>query len=455
MLDRNGNPALSVQAGNGEILPVSAENPLHIKIVNEDCSPFGGRGGNLTPEQTSALAKLPEISKKIQKLEENPTNPNLQKIRIKYFAGKGEKKPATITNNANNVGIFTNSTNYQYSGKKVTAVGFITAQEGEIELRICDHVTPLTFTSAGRITLKPGTEMQWYPVDIDVPEGKWLAVKCETGLFKYASATTNDIGGSGFLTITAGIPNPVTAGGSSSYLGMGIEVEETIDTSKPYAGKLFAVLGDSISTFQDYITPGNSVYYNAERQAQFGLTSVDDTWWMKTIKALGGLLNNNDAWSGSRVSGSTNPGLAFLRTNRIDANTDVVLVMIGINDLSGNVPLGDLNAVGHAHDLNNITGAYQAFIEKMQGYYPNLEIILVTNLSRWINNNENTNANGLTPRLLQDRIKEIAKLYGLKCVDMNEIGHNKFNNSALAPDNTHPNKLGMDRMAKKIVAELN
>lgn len=409
----------------------------------------GGGTGNvqLSEEQKEKLTKIlsDEISSSTEK-----------KIKVRYFAGKGEKKPASLPNNANTVGTFTNSTNYQYAGKKVTAVGFITAQEGEIELRICDHVQPLTFKSAGRITLKPGTEMQWYPVDIDVPQGKWLAVKCETGLFKYASATTTDIGGNGFLTITNGIPNPVTAGGSSSYLGFGVEVEETIDTSKPYASKLFAVLGDSISTFQDYITPGNSVYYNPERQAQFGLTSVDETWWMKTINALGGLLNNNDAWSGSRVSGETSPGLAFLRTNRIDANTDVVLVMIGINDLSGNVPLGTaVNPVGHAHSLTEITGAYQAFIEKMQGFYPHLEIILITNLNRWINNNENVNGNGLTPRLLQDRIKEIAKTYGLKCVDMNEIGHNKFNNSALMPDNTHPNKLGMDRMAKKIISELN
>lgn len=410
----------------------------------------------LTPEQTDALAKLPKIEESIKELKENPASSTLQKIRVKYFAGKGEKKPTAIPNQANLVGTFTNSTNYQYAGKKVTAVGFITYTPGEIELRICEHVQPLTFEVATRIDLKAGEGMQWYPVDIDVPEGKWLAVKCNVGVFKYASATTTDIGGNGFLTITAGIPNPVTAGGSSSYLGFGIEVEETIDTSKPYAGKLFAVLGDSISTYENYITPGNTLYYNAERQRTFGLESVDETWWMKTIKALGGLLNTNDAWSGSRVSGETSPGLAFLRTNRIDANTDVALVMIGINDLSGNVPLGTaVNPVGHAHSLTEITGAYQAFIEKMQGLYPHLEIILVTNLNRWINNNENTNTNGLTPRLLQDRIKEIAKLYGLKCVDMNEIGHNKFNNSALAPDNTHPNELGMDRMAKKIVAELN
>lgn len=36
MIDRNGNPALSVQAGNGEILPVSLNNPLPVQIITVD-----------------------------------------------------------------------------------------------------------------------------------------------------------------------------------------------------------------------------------------------------------------------------------------------------------------------------------------------------------------------------------------------------------------------------------
>lgn len=130
------------------------------------------------------------------------------------------------------------------------------------------------------------------------------------------------------------------------------------------------------------------------------------------------------------------------------------MIMIGINDLSGNVPLGNLGEVGASHNRAEITGAYQEAIEKMQAYYPNMEIVLISNLNRWISGNVNTNASGLTPNLLQNRIAEIAKLYGLKFVSMNEIGHNKFSHLSLAPDNTHPNKLGMERMAKKIVAEL-
>lgn len=452
MSDRN---FLYFKNEKGLEVPVSVRNPLPLTFIGNNNPLIGGNNSDtsLTPEQTSALEKLPETSEKIQKLEESPANPTTQKIRVKYFAGKGEKKPASLPNMANTTGTFTNCTNYQYAGKKVTAVGFITHTPGEIELRICEHVQPLTFEVATRITLKEGSEMQWYPVDIDVPEGKWLAVKCNVGTFKYASSTTTDIGGSGFLTITAGIPNPVTAGGSSSYLGFGVEVEETIDTSKPYAGKKFAVIGDSISTYENYILPGNAVYYNAEKQAQFGLTSVNDTWWKKAIDGLGGLLNTNDAWSGSRVSGDGG-GFAFLRTNRIDANTDVCMIMLGINDLSGSVPLGEIGEIGASHDRTTICGAFQQGLEKMQAFYPQMEIVLLTNTNRWMSGALNTNTNGLTTIQLQNKISEIAKLYGLKCVHLGEIGHNKFTHSSLLPDNTHPNKLGMERIANKVIAEL-
>lgn len=240
---------------DGRNLPNSPENPVYIKITGGDLP--NQSGTSLTEEQAEALKNLTKLQEKISKLEngEIGQKEGLKKVRVRYFAGKGEKKPTAVTNQANNTGTFTNSTNYQYAGKKVTAVGFITHTAGEIELRIAEQATPLSFTSAGRITLKEGEGMKWYPVDIDVPAGKWLAVKCETGFFKYASVTTTDIGGNGFLTITNGFPTS-PSGGSSSYLGFGVEVEETIDTSKPYAGKLFAVIGDSISTYKDwYITP--------------------------------------------------------------------------------------------------------------------------------------------------------------------------------------------------------
>lgn len=411
---------------NGTTIVRDNNNGLNVAIVVEDDSP---------------AAKITPVK---------------EKIRKKFFAGKLMKRPDLFPNNANTVGIFTNATNFQYAGKKVTSVGFITSQPGLINLKIVKPGTPLVVVKDIPLTLVEGDGAQWYPVDIDVPEGHWLAVKCETGLFKYSSHTTTGIAGNGFLTITSGMLPVPDRGTSGSCLGFGIEVEmDKPDIITPYTGKLFGVVGDSISTYEGYTNPGNALYYNAERQRSFNIPTVNDTWWMRVINGVGGILNGNDAISGSRVSGE-GAGLAHLRSNRFDANTDVLLVMIGINDLSGNVALGEqVNPVGHAHNKAEITGAYQLFIETAQQVNPSMEIVIITNLSRWINNEENRNGNGLTPRLLQARIKEIANLYGLKCIDLGSgIGHNKFNNSALFPDNTHPNYYGMERMARHIISEL-
>ena len=67
------------------------------------------------------------------------------------------------------------------------------------------------------------------------------------------------------------------------------------------AVKLISVLGDSISTFQDY-TPPSGVYYAPTFGSVTGVGSAADCWWMQVIQALGGQLLCNDSWSGSTVS---------------------------------------------------------------------------------------------------------------------------------------------------------
>lgn len=52
------------------------------------------------------------------------------------------------------------------------------------------------------------------------------------------------------------------------------------------AVKLISVLGDSISTFQDY-TPPSGVYYAPTFGSVTGVGSAADCWWMQVIQALG------------------------------------------------------------------------------------------------------------------------------------------------------------------------
>lgn len=48
----------------------------------------------------------------------------------------------------------------------------------------------------------------------------------------------------------------------------------------------FAVLGNSISTYYDYIPSGYSVYYSQDREKSYGI-QVGDTWWMQLSRLSG------------------------------------------------------------------------------------------------------------------------------------------------------------------------
>ena len=66
----------------------------------------------------------------------------------------------------------------------------------------------------------------------------------------------------------------------------------------------FSILGDSISTFSGYSEPAGAEFYDAEKKVLSRVTSQKDTWWGRTIEALGGTLLVNNSFSGSTVCGA-------------------------------------------------------------------------------------------------------------------------------------------------------
>ena len=98
--------------------------------------------------------------------------------------------------------------------------------------------------------------------------------------------------------------------------------------------KTISILGDSVSTYEGY-TPEGFVFFGPWNAWYTGVASVEDTWWMKVIRALGGELGSNNSLSGSLVSGrsrtsATSPDrIADLCTH---GEPDIILVAMGAND---------------------------------------------------------------------------------------------------------------------------
>ena len=63
--------------------------------------------------------------------------------------------------------------------------------------------------------------------------------------------------------------------------------------------KNFMIIGDSYSTFKDYVPEGYALYYTGDGQC--GVSAVEETWWHKFRTETDTNLVLNDSWSGSTV----------------------------------------------------------------------------------------------------------------------------------------------------------
>ena len=72
-----------------------------------------------------------------------------------------------------------------------------------------------------------------------------------------------------------------------------------IEGNNKYTGKKFAFIGDSISTYQDYIPDGYDCFYPYPTA---DVNDVNFTWWMQVVNKLGAGLFVNNSYSGSCVS---------------------------------------------------------------------------------------------------------------------------------------------------------
>ena len=107
-----------------------------------------------------------------------------------------------------------------------------------------------------------------------------------------------------------------------------------------YKGRLFSVLGDSISTLQGYTEPRGAEYYEGMTRLSSGVLMPKDTWWGRVIDALGGELLVNNSISGSLASrhpdcqvpsyGCSDGRICSL--GRGGASPHVIMIMLGTND---------------------------------------------------------------------------------------------------------------------------
>lgn len=199
-----------------------------------------------------------------------------------------------------------------------------------------------------------------------------------------------------------------------------------------YAGKTFAIIGDSISTYQGVIPDGYACFYPYPTG---DTNDFNQTWWMQTINKVGGLLFVNNSYSGSCVAAGGNSASSTdvrLATTIIQyERPDVILIYMGSND-----------AASSSVSESSFKNLYKVMIDKLKVLCPNSEIILMElPSSKLYSDTRKTAFNKI--------IGDYANEYGFKLITTGEIDIKPY-----LLDSAHPYTSGMTAIAEYLSGKL-
>ena len=178
-----------------------------------------------------------------------------------------------------------------------------------------------------------------------------------------------------------------------------------------------------------------------------------------------GVTIKNAGISSTTMTPSSNPGsngdllTSFNGTCPDLSKYDIVTIAHGTNDLSSNVPIGEIGLITDTN-LNTKTfyGAYRKVIETIINNYPHIRIVLCTPIHKHITTEPNevvANKAGHKLKDYVDAIHDLANMYSLIVCDMyKDCGINFLNYATYMPDGVHPNDYGGELMGKCYVNSL-
>lgn len=202
--------------------------------------------------------------------------------------------------------------------------------------------------------------------------------------------------------------------------------------------KSVSILGDSYSTFENYIEPkSNEMWYFVHADPKrTDVTDVKQTWWHQLIKDGGYRLEQNNSYSGSTVCttgyrGEDYTERAFITRMDNLGCPDILLIFGATNDSWANAPIGEFVWSDWTEEqLKSFRPALAYMLSHIVDRYPNTELLYIIN-------------DGLKPEITSS-IVEACDHYGVPYVQLQDI------------DKTagHPNVNGMKQIKEQVANAL-
>ena len=156
-------------------------------------------------------------------------------------------------------------------------------------------------------------------------------------------------------------------------------------------GNIF-ILGDSYSTFENYIPEGHACWYFEDIIKDTDVCKVEQTWWMQLIKKTDSNLVMNNSWSGSTIchtgwQGDNAHNSFITRIDRLiedgyfDENKiDTLFIFGGTNDSWCDAPIGQLvYSDWSKENLYSVLPAFCYLLKRLKDNLSNTRIICLIN----------------------------------------------------------------------------
>lgn len=317
-----------------------------------------------------------------------------------------------------------------------------------------------------------GVQTVRLPEDITLEAGQGIGVYAEGDTCAFAYGGTpfgTKYALNGWYQYTA--HNYATTPGGNTNQPLGIALIERGSKLSSLEDKTISIQGDSISTFAGTITNGNATYYSASHKF---VNSIDATWWGLLINECRMRLIRNDAWSGSRISGTGDNAMCSVarcsNIRHIDSTVDtyqygapeIIVVMAGTNDVSGNVEMGTADGA-----VTTYMGAFKTMLVNLKSQCRNAKIV-VFQLYRG-NVLDYANSGGKHQYEYQEAMANLCRRYGVYYIGPEHFDLSFPNLQYYTCDNSlsdygpptytstdylHPNMQGMERVYAGVRAYL-
>lgn len=317
-----------------------------------------------------------------------------------------------------------------------------------------------------------GVQTVRLPEDITLEAGQGIGVYAEGDTCAFAYGGTpfgTKYALNGWYQYTA--HNHATTPGGITNQPLGIALIERGGKLSSLEDKTISIQGDSISTFAGTITDGNATYYSASHKF---VNSIDATWWGLLINECRMRLIRNDAWSGSRISGTGDNAMCSVarcsNMKHIDSTVEtyqygvpeIIVVMAGTNDVAGNVEMGTADGA-----VTTYMGAFKTMLANLKSQCRNAKIV-VFQLYRG-NVLDYANSGGKHQYEYQEAMANLCRRYGVYYIgpehfDLSfpNLQYYTCNNSLsdygsptyTGADYLHPNMQGMERVYAGVRAYL-